>query len=390
MMPQSSAAGSSAAGSSAGAPGASGPSGPGPSGPGQAPPAATPANAPQARLRPLERFDDEARDAFVREHPRGTFFHLSGWRDCVARVFGHPAHEWCLERDGRWVGFLPCARTRSLRGRSSLVSIPYAVYGGPLAENSPDALRLVAAAQDLARAEGYGRVELRLFEDLPLDAPRSELYATFIAALPSTSTEILARMPKKARAEARKARERHGLVLREGPWYLDDLVRLFAANKLSLGSPSLPARWFKALLDAFPDTVKIHVVQRGSTPLAAVMSFCFQRQLLAYYAGTAPGADREFSASNYMYMALQEWAVERGFERFDFGRSRKDSGAFQFKQHQGFEAQDLPYRFLLVRDREPPSFHPSNPKTRRLREAWTRLPAPMASWMGARLSRYLP
>ena len=35
---------------------------------------------------------------------------------------------------------------------------------------------------------------------------------------------------------------------------------------------------------------------------------------------TMPGADRKLSASNFMYMALREWAVEKGFRRFDFGR----------------------------------------------------------------------
>jgi hypothetical protein len=29
--------------------------------------------------------DDVARDKFVRAHPRGTFFHLSGWRRVVER-----------------------------------------------------------------------------------------------------------------------------------------------------------------------------------------------------------------------------------------------------------------------------------------------------------------
>ena len=33
--------------------------------------------------------DDEARDRFVREHERGTFFHLSGWRRVIERVMGH-------------------------------------------------------------------------------------------------------------------------------------------------------------------------------------------------------------------------------------------------------------------------------------------------------------
>ena len=120
------------------------------------------------------------------------------------------------------------------------------------------------------------------------------------------------------------------------------------------------------------------------------MSFCFRDELLAYYSGTAPGADREFSASNFMYLALQEWAVRQGFSRFDFGRSRKDAGAFRFKQHQGFEPADLHYVYRLVRDRELPSLNPSNPKTRVLQENWRRLPAGLARRLSGPLARFLP
>ena len=91
-----------------------------------------------------------------------------------------------------------------------------------------------------------------------------------------------------------------------------------------------------------------------------------------------------------MYMSLQEWSVAGGYRIFDFGRSRKDSGAFRFKQNQGFEPRDLNYRFLLVRDGGLPSLNPSNPKTRVLRETWSRLPLWLTRRLSSRASRYLP
>jgi predicted N-acyltransferase len=206
---------------------------------------------------------------------------------------------------------------------------------------------LFEEAERQAVAEGMGRLELRCLEDPGLDLPASGLYATFIRELPAKVEDVLAGMPKKARAEARKARNKHGLELSSGNWYVDDLVRLFHRNKRDLGSPALPIALFKTLMDEFPDQVVVHLVRRGSQPLSAVMSFLFQDQVLAYYSGTAEGADRAYSASNFMYLALQEWCVERGYRIFDFGRSRKDSGAHSFKVHQGFEPRDLNYRYRL-------------------------------------------
>jgi predicted N-acyltransferase len=198
-------------------------------------------------------------------------------------------------------------------------------------------------------------------------------------------------MPKKARAEVRKARDRHELELSEGRWYVDDLYRLFFKNKQSLGSPGLPSRFFYALLEEFHKDVRVHLVRQGREPKAAVMSFLDYEHgtLTAYYSGTEAGADRSLSASNFMYLGLQEWAVEQGFKTFDFGRSRRDAGAFHFKRHQGFEPTPLHYRYHLVQDRRTPSFTPSNPRTRVLRQTWSRIPAWCARRLTDRLATYL-
>jgi FemAB-related protein (PEP-CTERM system-associated) len=276
-------------------------------------------------------------------------------------------------------------------GGAALISMPYAVYGGPLGLDEEAVGALTRAGMELASSSRARRLELRC--EQPLDVPGlvpHDLYATFVAPLPQQVEQVLGGMPKKARAEARRARERHGLRLTEGAWYLDDLYRLFHANKRSLGSPGLPLRLFRSLRDEFGDAVRVHAVHGQGEPVAAVMSFLWRDTCLAYYAGSAVGADRELSASNFLYMALQEWCVGEGLARFDFGRSRKDAGAFQFKRHQGFEPRDLPYRLLLVKDGSAPSFTPSNPRTRWLRETWSRMPPWACERLSSVLARYLP
>jgi FemAB-related protein (PEP-CTERM system-associated) len=341
-------------------------------------------------IRPAPEEESAARDAFVLAHPRGNFFHLSGWERTVGKVLGHSRVDFHAWRGNELAGILPLMRCKGLLGGASLISVPYAVYGGAIGTDREVEHALVGAAAEKARAESVGRLELRCLEDPGLELAASDLYATFVRDLPAGPEEVAARMPKRARAEARKARERHGLELSEGAWFLEDLIRLFQRNKRDLGSPALPARWFRTLARELAPRVFVHLVRRGEEPLAAVMSFAFRDTLLAYYSGTARDADREYSASNFMYLALQEWAVRQGFRRFDFGRSRRDSGAFQFKVHQGFEPQPLHYRFLLVRDRALPSLHPSNPRTRLLREAWSRLPPWLAERLATSASRFLP
>lgn len=340
-------------------------------------------------IRPAGSEHDRVRDEYVRRCPRASFFHLAGWRD-VAAAYGHEPRELLAWRGQRLAGVLPLMLCRTPLGGSNLISIPYGVYGGPAADDAGVERALTEAAAELARAERVGRLELRHRYEPGDDWLGTDLYVTFVRDLPDEPAGVLAAMPKKARAEARKARERHGLELSGGVWYVDDLHRLFLANKHSLGSPALPARHFKAVLERLEGAVHVHLVRQARSPVAAVMSFAFGDTLIAYYAGTEPGADRTLSASNFMYLALQEWAVEQGFRRFDFCRSRADSGAYSFKCHQGFEPQPLHYRYLLVRDQQPPSFTPSNPRTAALRRAWSQLPTWVVRRASERISRYLP
>jgi FemAB-related protein (PEP-CTERM system-associated) len=352
------------------------------------------ASAP-IEIRIFELSDDRPRDALVRAQPAGSIFHLSGWRRAVERVFDHEPRDLIAWQGSEIVGVLPLMLCATPLGRKHLISVPYGVYGGPVARTLDVERALVDAAVKMARDERVGRLELRCLADpgLPELAP-SNLYATFIQPLPDDPAEVMKRMPKRARAEVRKAIENHALVMSAGAWYLDDLFELFHESKKHLGSPGLPKEWFQALLEELGSDAVLHVARTGASgsaqPIAATMSFVFRDQLVFYYIGTALDANRAYNATNYLVTRLQEWAVERGLKQFDLGRSRVDSGPYEFKKHQGFEPTPLHYRYLLVKSRNLPSFNPSNPKTEKLRGTWSKLPSWVTRPLSAELMRYLP
>lgn len=352
-----------------------------------------PAKTFDVTIRRADRTDDAARDAYVRAHERGSFFHLSSWGIVVEKVMKHRRVDLVALQGPDIVGMLPVSICRGLRGRS-LISVPYGVYGGAIGNTPGIELSLFHMAEQHAQDLRARRLELRTRLDPGLELSdglaASELYATFVKELPGSVDEVLAGMPKKSRADARKARKTHGLELLEGREYLPELVELFHRNKRQLGSPGLPLRWFEALLFAFGDDVTVHVVRKGEETLCAVMCFLYQDQVLAYYSGSAEDVDRNYKASAFMYMALQEWSVAKGYRIFDFGRSRKDSGAFDFKRRQGFEPADLQYRYRLLKDKGLPSLTPSNPKTKGLRDTWSKLPIWLTTKLSTPASRLLP
>ena len=140
----------------------------------------------------------------------------------------------------------------------------------------------------------------------------------------------------------------------------------------------------------------MHLVRRRvAAPGSGHVVLSSGTRCYAYYSGTAPGADRSLQRfSNFMYMALQRVGrSSAAFAMFDFGRSRKDAGAFRLQEvHQGFEPQPLvlPLLHLVEEDRKLPSFNPSNPKTKILRDTWQKLPPWLALKLSSKLARYLP
>lgn len=365
--------------------------------------AAEPVAAPMTlRVRELQPGEDSRWDSYVSRHALGTFFHRSGWSRVVAEQFHHAPRHLVVEEGRRWLGVLPLFLAKSPFLGKNLVSVPYAVYGGLLADDDRATTALLEHAAKLGRELGVGYVELRHLELRPGDRPRSPLYVTFRRDLPEQVADVMASIPKKARAEVRcarepaapavegKRRESFGItVTPDGS--VDELFALFAENKRRLGSPALPKKWFQGLVDEFGKAAVIHraVDPRGRT-LAAVMSFCFKDTVYAYYSGSLNDVN-DTGVNNWIYCAIMEWAVEQGYRRFDFGRSRADSGPAKFKKNMGFTAEPLHYEYLLLGPgAKLPDFHPSNPKLDLPRRLWSRMPMFLCNRLGARLSRYIP
>ncbi|HEY5308653.1 MAG TPA: peptidoglycan bridge formation protein FemAB, partial [Casimicrobiaceae bacterium] len=75
-------------------------------------------------------------DAFVMACTSATFFHRAGWQKILSDVFRHDTYFLYAETDGRIEGVLPLAHVKSLLFGNSLVSLPFAVYGGVAAAHA--------------------------------------------------------------------------------------------------------------------------------------------------------------------------------------------------------------------------------------------------------------
>lgn len=340
----------------------------------------------------IERLDGDRQleagwDHFAETHAEATFFHRAGWRRVVARGYTQPAH-YLLARLGREVrGILPLVEVRSRLFGHALISTGFSVYGGIVADDPEVGERLAAAAAQLAQTLGVDYVELRSGEPvLEGWTAKSGVYATFIRDLPADPEANLKAIPRKKRADLRKALK-GDLEVTVGA-DVDLFHRLHAVSMRNLGTPVFPRALFEALVAEFAEAVEISAVTRGDTALAALVTFYDKDTVLPYYVGAVPAA-RPAHAYDLIYWSLMRRASERGITRFDFGRSKAGTGAYDYKCFWGFEPIPLSYQYKLIHGRDVPNLNPLNPRYRMMVECWRRLPLPIANTVGPWIARQL-
>lgn len=343
------------------------------------------------KVRELEDADVAAWEQYVQEHPSATVFHRLAWTRAVEKAYGHRSHHLTAWQGKKLVGILPMMLIKSVFVGRVLVSIPYATYGGIVADSPAIAEVLLDSAEDLCCRFNCNYLELRHRDANSLQLPQIDRYVTFRKELPSEPGQVLAGLPRKARAAARNGLKLLGQdcsVLSEK--MLDTVYGLYAYTLRRLGSPNYSRELFHALQEEYGGDCISLIVRDGSKPLAGVVSFIFRDEIVPYFSGSAPEATA-CSASNVMYLRLMEYAAERGLRMFDFNRTRCDnSGPYNFKRHQGFEPSSLHYQVLLGRRQDLPNLSPSNKKFKLACRMWKKMPLSFTQPVGAKISKWIP
>lgn len=343
--------------------------------------------ADDIRIRVASEPDGGAWDDYVLAHPQGTFFHRYGWKRLLEATYGYPGHYLVAERASTWCGVFPLGEVRHLLFGHSLISVPFCVYGGVLADDERVREALEAHAVQLAERLGVDHLEVRNDHPVRDDWPRkADLYVTFRRELSEDHEVNMTAIPRKQRAMVRKG-IKAGLVgeVDDG---IEHLYRAYSESVRNLGTPVFPKAHFRAIRAEFGDDVDVVTVRHDGEVVASVMNYYFRDQVLPFYGGGISAA-RELAANDFMYWEVMRRAVERGCRVFDFGRSKVDTGSYSFKKHWGFEPQPLSYEYHLVRATQMPDLNPNNPKYRVFINAWKRLPIGVSRLIGPWLAKGL-
>jgi FemAB-related protein (PEP-CTERM system-associated) len=330
--------------------------------------------------------DRAAWNEFVHARADGTFFHLFEWRDVLTRAFAQSTHYLVAEQGGTVVGVLPLSEVKSWLFGHSLVSTPFCVYGGIVAAGDAAFKALERAACDLARRLGVEHIEMRNRERRHPEWPVKDLYVTFRKEIDADPEKNMLAIPRKQRAMVRKGVKEE--LSAEVDDCVDRLYDIYSESLRNLGTPVFSRRYLEILKDVFGEACDVVTILKDDRAVASVLNFYFRDEVLPYYGGGTQEA-RAVAGNDFMYWQVMERARQKGCRLFDYGRSKRGTGAFDFKTYWGFEPTPLHYEYFLVKGNDLPNLSPANPKYAVAIDLWRRMPLKLTQWIGPPVAKYL-
>lgn len=333
---------------------------------------------------------DAARwEEFVRGDTSATCYHRWGWKRVVERSFGWPAYYLMAVEQNRVRGLLPLVWQKSALFGSFLTSLPYFNAGGILADSKEVERLLLDEAIGIARSVGAASIELRHRENRQLGLPAKTNKVTMVLPIHGDSDVTWKALDTKMRTKVRKSQSSGMTAEFGGAEFLGDFYAVFARNMRDLGTPVYARKFFREILQSFPeDTFICRIRHQGITIASSFL--CGFRECVEAVWSSSLQSSLHLKPNFFLYWNLLSHFGQQGYLFFDFGRSSLNSGTYAFKQQWGARPVPLHWDTWVASGEELPERNPENPKYKLAIRIWQKLPLPLTKLVGPRIVRCLP
>lgn len=336
----------------------------------------------------LDKSNEKAWGNYILHSSSSHFYHQIGWRNVVHKTYRHkPIYLVAYEKENI-KGILPLFLMKSMIFGKRLISMPFGPYGGTVTDDDNVKELLISQAKKLTEEHKLDYLELRYPRKPDLDLPQHMMHISMVLELNEDSEIVWKKLDKKARNSTRKAMK-SGLTFSLDREHLHDFYNLYALNMRELGTPVHKYGFFSNLLDEFPENVYIANVHHENKAIAGMIILTFKDTMISGWAAS----DSRFlnkNPNNILYWETIKYGCENGYKYFDFGRSIKGSGTYNFKKKWATTPKQLHYSFYLNKAREIPRVDPHNPKYEKSIKRWQRLPFWVTKILGPRIRKHIP
>jgi serine/alanine adding enzyme len=281
---------------------------------------------------------------------------------------------------------LPLILVPGLLFGRSFVSLPFLDEGGICADDEQTEAELYQKALRLLEDHRTQGLDLRHRYPTGLQIPVHGSKVTLVLELKSDPDEMWDGFDAKLRNQIRKA-TKSGLTV---SWHhaegLTDFYDVFSANMRDLGSPVHSRDFFAAILKEFCDRAKLILVRKGDYVIGGGLCFSFGDTLLMPWAASR----REYFSlcpNNLLYWEAIRLGCEKGYKRFDFGRSSFGTGPYRFKRQWGGIDEPLHWQYIARNGQPKTLLQADDPRLQWAVQTWQRLPVGLANLLGPALRK---
>ena len=332
--------------------------------------------------------DEEAWDEYVLKSDNSSFYHQIGWKKVVERTYGYKP-VYLVAKEGEEIkGVLPLFLMKSIIFGKKLVSVPFGPYGGVCADNNIATEMLTEEAKKIVKEEDLDYLELRNFVKCNNNEfATNDSYVTFIINLSPDTQTVWNKIKRDKRRNVKKAKNT-GLKM-DWDATVEDFYKVHARTMRDLGTPTHGLKFFKAILEEFPNNAKVITVEYEGEQICCQLLFFYKETEIAVW-GSSLDEYKAYHPDQLSNWEIIKYGCEKGFKYFDFGRCLRDTGVYSYKERWGGYPKQLYYQYYLNGVSKMPDTSQSNPKRQRFAKVWRKLPLRLATTAGPLLRKGIP
>ena len=332
--------------------------------------------------------EGSAWDNYVTQHPRSTHYHQYAWRALIDRNFGHTSvYLKAHYNDGTLSGILPVVHMKSALFGSFLLSMPWLIYGGALATDEASHIALGNHVKRLMCDRNCSHVDLR--EVHPREDWRTiKGKVAMVLTLPENHSTFNINLGSKLRAQIKRASRKQPTIQFGGSELVSAFYRVFSEKMRDLGTPVYHRKFFEDIARTFPESAIFVVVMVDGQAAAAACLLTYRDTVEVPWAAARKRHNRA-GINMFMYHAMLEEAIRRGYRFFDFGRSTVGESTYRFKRQWGAEPYALEWqRYSEIDPAE--DVGDVGMMMRLGSSMWKRMPVFVTNVLGPRIAGNLP
>jgi len=331
-------------------------------------------------------------DNYVNSHPLSSFYHLYNWKMTLGDVFGFkPFYIYCKE-GSNIRGICPLFLMKDVFLRRYLISSPFANFAGIISDSQEVEGAIIDYIHKLSQGRNVQYAQLRNKENFISDDYNNVLakdyFVTMCLDLVPTEAGLWERISPRNKNKIRLG-EKMNFHSALGAEYLEAFHFIFKKNMRHLGTPAFPIRFFREILKHFPQNSNIFVVKDKERVVSGMFLFWFKDTIAEPWVSSLREYNKYY-INNFLYWEAIKFAINNKFRYFDFGRSTRDSGTYNFKRQWGAYPVTLRYQHLLNRASSVYDTNSHSNKYGIFIKIWKSMPGILCDFIGPRLVKYLP